>query len=210
MKPGHSDNEQTRLDCGANGDSGSLSRRCFLLNSGAALTTGVVAVTVPPSLAGDAARESTRPGFTAKQHQILTAVTGHLLPASADSPGATEINAVPYLERAIFRPGFAVSTRRFIINRAQTLEEASRERFERVFAALDSAQRETLLRYVEEHTRWGSRWISSLLSYILEALLADPVYGGNPDGVGWKWLEHQPGFPTPPPHKTYMRILADL
>jgi len=52
----------------------------------------------------------------------------------------------------------------------------------------------------------GRRWVSKLLSYICEALLGDPVYGGNPDGIGWKWLNHHPGFPRPPKHKRYREL----
>jgi gluconate 2-dehydrogenase gamma chain len=52
-------------------------------------------------------------------------------------------------------------------------------------------------------TRWGRAWLSLLLYYIFEALLSDPVYGGNPGEIGWRWLEHQPGFPRPPADKIY-------
>jgi gluconate 2-dehydrogenase gamma chain len=27
------------------------------------------------------------------------------------------------------------------------------------------------------------------------------VYGGNPDGIGWRWLGHVPGYPRPPADK---------
>ena len=42
--------------------------------------------------------------------------------------------------------------------------------------------------------------------YLLEALLADPVYGGNTDEVGWKWLGYTAGFPRPPIGKRYFEI----
>ena len=45
-----------------------------------------------------------------------------------------------------------------------------------------------------------------ILTYLLQALLTDPVYGGNPNGVGWKWLHHQPGFPRPPKDETYFKL----
>jgi len=45
-----------------------------------------------------------------------------------------------------------------------------------------------------------------LLTYLLEALLADPVYAGNPNGIGWKWLQHQPGFPRPTKNKKYFKL----
>jgi len=45
-----------------------------------------------------------------------------------------------------------------------------------------------------------------VLGYIFEALLVDPVYGGNPNGIGWKWLEHQPGLPRPTADKRYFLL----
>jgi len=36
------------------------------------------------------------------------------------------------------------------------------------------------------------------------------VYGGNPDGIGWKWLEHQPGYPTPPADKSWYKLAAPV
>ena len=31
----------------------------------------------------------------------------------------------------------------------------------------------------------------------VEAVLGDPVHGGNPDGVGWAWAGIEPGDPRP-------------
>lgn len=163
---------------------------------------------LPLVLAEQTTQKTIQSGFTLKQKEMLRAVTEHLFPKGSGSPGAADIHAVTYLESAIFRQDFATSTRNFIIDRAQTLHEASMERFGFAFHELEFEQKETLLRYVADRTGWGTNWISSILSYILEALLADPVYGGNPDGIGWKWLEHRPGFPRPPANKTYTRILA--
>ena len=54
----------------------------------------------------------------------------------------------------------------------------------------------------------GGRWLRELIHYILEALLSDPVYGGNPGGIGWRWLEHRPGYKRPSPQQRYF-LLAD-
>ncbi|MEE8342688.1 MAG: gluconate 2-dehydrogenase subunit 3 family protein, partial [Gammaproteobacteria bacterium] len=75
----------------------------------------------------------------------------------------------------------------------------------RPFTALNEQERETVLREIEQ-SRAGRNWLSTLLTYLLEALLADPVYGGNPNGIGWQWLEHQPGYPLPPKDKAWHRI----
>ena len=54
----------------------------------------------------------------------------------------------------------------------------------------------------------GENWLSTLILYLMEALLTDPAYGGNPGGIGWRWLRHTPGYPRPTPDKTYPRLLA--
>jgi gluconate 2-dehydrogenase gamma chain len=58
------------------------------------------------------------------------------------------------------------------------------------------SQRDEVLRAIASSTA-GDRWLNVIMSYVLEALLSDPVYGGNPQGIGWQWLQHQPGFPRP-------------
>jgi gluconate 2-dehydrogenase gamma chain len=37
-------------------------------------------------------------------------------------------------------------------------------------------------------------------------MLAPPAYGGNPDGIGWQWLEHQGGFPLPKVGQRYFEL----
>ena len=64
------------------------------------------------------------------------------------------------------------------------------------FIELNQAQREAMLRRIETNPV-GRYWLSLMIYYLLEALLADPVYGGNIDTVGWQWLQHAPGFPRP-------------
>ena len=139
---------------------------------------------------------------------MLSAVQEHLFPKGADSPGAQDINALPFLQFVIAQAGFNAKSRNFILNSIQSLEEVSMERFEVSFEELDFTSKERLLRYLADHTRWGKNWLSLLLYYIFEALLAVPVYGCNPDGIGWQWLQHQAGFPRPPPDKIYPRITA--
>ena len=54
-----------------------------------------------------------------------------------------------------------------------------------------------------EQSKFGKNWLSLLMFYLTEALMLDPYYGGNPDMIGWIWLEHRPGFPRPVQGKTY-------
>ena len=50
-------------------------------------------------------------------------------------------------------------------------------------------------------------WLSKHLTLIFEALLCDPIYGGNPDEIGWSWLRHNPGEPRPTKELAYPNIL---
>jgi gluconate 2-dehydrogenase gamma chain len=183
-----------------------LDRRTFMLRSGAALATVAALAGLPYALRKDLTRETSFVLFSQPQHEVVRAVQMHLFPRSPDSPGAAEINATVYLETAITAPGIDPDTRNTIVNGIGRLQDASRERFDVLFNSLDFGQREPLLRYLADETRWGRAWLSLLLYYVFEALLSDPVYGGNPGGIGWQWLEHQPGFPRPPADKIYGRI----
>lgn len=180
-----------------------LGRRTFLLGGGAALATAAALAGLPYALRKDLTRETSFVLFSKQQRHALRAVQQHLFPSEADSPGAADINATAYLETAITAPGIDPDTRNTIVNGIGRLQDASRERFDVLFNSLDYEQREQLLRYLADETRWGRAWLSLLLYYVFEALLSDPVYGGNPGEIGWRWLQHQPGFPRPPPDKIY-------
>jgi len=65
--------------------------------------------------------------------------------------------------------------------------------------------REELLRQIEQELS-GKAFLSEILHFTLEAMLSDPAYGGNINQKGWKWLEHQPGFPGPQVGKRYFEL----
>lgn len=181
-------------------------RRAFLLGGGAAAATAAVLLGLPPALRKELTRENSFVLFSARQGQTVIAVQEHLFPHLPDSPGAIDINALAYLEQAITAPGIGPDTPNVIVNGLGQLQDACLERFDIFFDEASFEQREPLLRYLADETRWGRAWLSLLMYYILEALLSDPVYGGNPNGVGWRWLEHQPGFPRPPADKVYGKL----
>lgn len=208
MKKRHSNSEGALATAPGAEASGILSRRAFVLQGSAALAVGTALSGLPLVLGDELNRESGFIAFSEKQKKMLLGVQDHLFPKDTDSPGAQDINALPFLQFVIAQSDFDADSRHFIINGIQSLEEASMERFELSFEELDFTRKERLLRYLADHTRWGKNWLSLLLYYIFEALLADPVYGCNPDEIGWQWLEHQAGFPRPPVDKIYTRIIS--
>jgi len=185
---------------------GRLGRRTFLLQGGAAAATVAALAGLPYALRRELTRETSFVLFSTEQQNVVSAVQEHLFPNSPNSPGAADINAAAYLEWAITAPGISPDTRNTIVNGVGRLQDASRERFDVTLTGLNDGQSEQLLRYLADKTRWGRAWLSLMLYYIFEALLSDPVYGGNPNEIGWRWLQHQPGFPRPPADKIYGKL----
>ena len=141
--------------------------------------------------------------------KTLAAVQQHMFPAATDTPGASDIQATVYLHNTIENPAADGADREFVFNGVGWLNELTLDQYQQGFALLDEQQREDVLRKIEQSDA-GRNWLSLLLTYLLEALLADPVYGANPDGIGWKWLQHQPGYPRPPEDKTWYKLAAPV
>ncbi len=190
-------------------DSG-ISRRQFLnrLALLASLLAGYPAATLAQKRS-DMQPELLPAWRTEDPWKTLAEVQEQLFPAAADTPGAGDIQALVYLRNTIENPAADGDDREFVFNGVGWLNDLAEETFQQNFAALGEQQRETLLRQIEQ-SRAGRNWLSLLLTYLLEALLADPVYGGNPNGIGWEWLEHQPGYPRPPADKSWYRLAAPV
>jgi gluconate 2-dehydrogenase gamma chain len=137
----------------------------------------------------------------------LGAVLPHLLPSEDGAPGAGEINALGYLQSALGRDeAEAREDLAFIAAGANFFRKrVALDHGGRLFGELGEAEREAAMQKMAGSTD-GANWISILMYYLLEALLGDPVYGGNVDQGGWKWLGYTPGFPRPPEGKRYYEL----
>lgn len=137
----------------------------------------------------------------------VSAVLAHLLPGGPDSPGAAEVNAAGYLYRTLSTPGADGDDLERLRAGAKRLDALVLGDYLSEFALLAYDQREAALRKLEASGS-GQSWLSMLMVYLLEALLADPIYGGNSAEVGWRWLRHQPGFPRPPADHAWYRMAS--
>ncbi|WP_281559259.1 gluconate 2-dehydrogenase subunit 3 family protein [Thalassomonas sp. RHCl1] len=135
----------------------------------------------------------------------LNAVLDHLLPASDSGPGARDIQALDYLYNVVTKQPTEQDEIEFIFKGVGWLNDFSNSQSGKPFVTLEQAEKEKLLRAIS-NSRAGENWLNTLLNYIFEAMLSPPVYGGNPDGIGWKWLEHKPGFPLPNKGKRYYEL----
>ncbi|MCW8833068.1 MAG: gluconate 2-dehydrogenase subunit 3 family protein [Colwellia sp.] len=182
-----------------------LSRRSFLKSA-----AGASAITALPVFS-----------LTVKDKDILTKLTQtdpwltldatllHLLPESASStehgPSAKDVNALAYLHQVMTVQPTPVDEKEFILKGVGWLNGFSQSQQGKPFVQLSFDEKESVLRGIS-NSRAGENWLTTLLAYLFEAMLAPPAYGGNPNGIGWQWLEHQAGFPLPKAGQRYFEL----
>jgi len=177
-----------------------MDRRRFLfsMSAGIAASTTVFSA-IQTVQAAVTQKPPTIAGLTLAQWDVIALIQEHLLPSESNSPGAKDINALSYFQSVLTAPRHESADRTFLLQGLKEIEARAHKNWQHHFFTLDHNQRESLLRDYEK-TRDGRTWLRVLLNYLMEALLTDPVYSGNPNGIGWQWLQHTPGFPRPP-HK---------
>ncbi len=184
-----------------------VSRREFL--GGTGLLASLL-LTYPAAALAELRRQKRKPLAADWQKiplwQTLAQVQEVLLPAAKDAPGAADLGATNYLYLAIENTQADAEDRDFIFRGVGWLDGLTQERHKKTFLQLTATQQQQTIAVIVK-SRAGRNWVSKLLNYTLEALLMDPVYGGNRNAAGWKWLQHQPGFPAPPADKTWHRLL---
>lgn len=181
---------------------GRLSRREFL-EKASKLSLGLTL----SSLASCVYSLSDQPRhLEASQEVELRAVLNTLFPKDSNSPGADEIGALDYFRFVLIDPGVEQAHKNLIVDGIGWLNEDVRELGVTKFSALEISEQESLIEKIIEED-WGETWCSRLIGYLFEALLCDPIYGGNKNMLGWKWLEHVAGAPRPQPHNRYPKLL---
>ncbi len=184
-----------------------ISRREFMTRLG---MLGTIAISYPAMALAERRESNLQNSLPAWLEdpvwKTIAQVQETLFPAAEDIPGAGDIGAVIYLHKAIENPHADGEDKDFIFRGTGWLDELAQQRYTKNYIQLTETEQEKIIEETVQ-TRPGRNWVSILLTYILEALLCEPVYGGNPDGIGWSWLEHQPGFPTPGIDKTWDRLL---
>jgi gluconate 2-dehydrogenase gamma chain len=135
----------------------------------------------------------------------LNAVLDQLLPKSSYGPSAKELQVLTYLYNVVNQQPTEQNEKDFIYQGVGWLNGYTNNQLQKNFVELVKSEKETILRGISRSPA-GENWINNLLGYIYEAMLSPPTYGGNPNGIGWKWLEHQPGFPLPKAGQRYFEL----
>lgn len=175
------------------------SRRAFLhavLAAGGAWAASDL-VGVDEALAWAAHQPATPPtswqSLTADQATTLEAVLARILPSVDGRPGAREVGAIHFVDRALAT--FAADQQSLYRAGAADLDMRARTRgADARFATLDPAQQDAILREVE-----STPFFEAMRTAAIIGTLALPTYGGNRDYLGWQLLgiEHQGAYQPP-------------
>jgi gluconate 2-dehydrogenase gamma chain len=188
---------------------GRIDRRQFLQTSlvaGLAMATPIwVSLSGCQSVALQKRPFRLRDEFTEADKRLLASIQEHLFPTEDDSPGANSLQAMEYLLKTFEHGGLSMSDWAFLRWGLHQISAMARDLYYQPFENLHASGRERLLRTLESSEE-GSRWIGFNLQILMEALLSDPVYGGNPREIGWVWLGIQPGHPRPSVGKRYYEL----
>jgi len=122
----------------------------------------------------------------------LEAIISHFFPSIGHLPSAQEFGAMEFLDSTIYHRTFDRDIRDFIIRGAESFIRESRG----AFLKYNQIERERVLREFESSSIGGD-WLSRIMILSMEALLSDPIYGGNIRESGWRALDIDEGKPQP-------------
>ncbi|QOY54772.1 gluconate 2-dehydrogenase subunit 3 family protein [Candidatus Sulfurimonas marisnigri] len=158
------------------------SRRLFLKNS---FLSSIVFVTYGSELFG-----------VVTPMQTISLVQRDLFPSTPLFPHVKDINATYCLTKILSHSRVTDEDKAFIKDGVKWLNEEAVTKYKKLYSALSWQQRQETLQDIAD-TDWGESWIKTIMGYIFEAMLGDPIYGGNKGEIGWKWLNHKSGLPRP-------------
>ena len=157
-----------------------MTRRVFILST---LVAGTALALLP---------QGAKTHIKIKPFKVIEAVQEVLFPKGLQAPSASEFGATNYLLTVSTHSSFWADDLKFLVFGADMFINEETD-----FFTMTSKEKEESLRDFVESNPKGERWVSLLLFYTLEALLSDPLYGGNKNELGWKWLKHNTGQPQP-------------
>ena len=184
-----------------------ITRRALLKSAG-----GASALAALPAMAFDSKTKNTLLSLLNTDPWLtLDATLNHLLPQSSavkngeQDISAKQLNATAYLYQIMTVQPTAEEEQAFILKGVGWLNGYAQSEKGKAFVELNVGEKEQLLKGISQ-SRAGQNWLNTLLGYLFEAMLAPPGYGGNPQGIGWQWLEHQGGFPLPEKGQRYFEL----
>jgi gluconate 2-dehydrogenase gamma chain len=175
-------------------------RRAFLAGAGRSATALLLSLQLPwlASLDG-CTSDSPNPGrsfdgFTPREMSAMEAFAAQLFPPHNGEPGAVELGAVRFVNRALGEPFFAGSVPVVRAGLADLDSRAGAVGRQPEFASLTPNDQAAILRQIEQ-----GDFFKAARTLVLIGTFADPSYGGNRGGAGWMaiGIDHRPSYTAP-------------
>ena len=179
----------------------SPTRRAFLADSTRNFAASWLSMRLPllTTLAAACARDAAQDiealtHFTVAEARAMRDFAARIIPSDDGMPGATEAGVVYFADRALGMAFFAEAVPVVRAGLADLDTRAKRTGSRNGFASLAVARQNELMRDIE-HTPF----FAVARSLVVIGAFADPSYGGNRGGAGWKMLaiEHGTTYAAP-------------
>jgi gluconate 2-dehydrogenase gamma chain len=138
---------------------------------------------------------------------ILRKILDILYPNTNFSPGASQLKSDIYYIWILKDNRLKLSKRLFLINNLNKFEQFCIEKNGKSFLKLSQDESKDFVKTVSL-TNWGENYLSRVLTIIMESMFANPVYGSNPEKIGWNWINYKGGYPEPQQWNKYPEILS--
>lgn len=179
-----------------------LTRRSFMRS----ILAGGIIASIPFSVMASVSEYSI---LSDKQIKLVFSIQQILFPSDGNGPGAKDLMADRYLIWVLSDKRMDPEEKDYIISGIGWIEETAEEIYSSSYNSLSQEYKELLLDNISKES-WGKSWLGVILNFIFEAMLCDPQYGGNPENIGWQWLDHNPGFPRPTKSLLYPEIISTV
>lgn len=184
-----------------------LSRRQFLIQTSAGISTAWLAANWPEILAAqEHARHAAQSDvavkfefFTAAQAAEVEAISAQIIPTD-DTPGAREARVIYFIDRALST--FDSDKQKIYRNGLEELQAKLKELFPVAtkFSEASAEQQVSVLKAIEK-----SEFFGLVRAHTVMGFLANPERGGNHDQVGWKLIGFDSKHFFEPPFGYYDR-----
>lgn len=122
---------------------------------------------------------------------ILDEVFQILFPKTKNMPSAKEFNAIAFLKEVSSHDSFDKDDKELLFQGAKDFNNNFPK-----FLRSNQKEKEKFIQRANESS-YGQEWLNKVIYYGIEAMLSDPIYGGNTNEIAWKSLDHETGKPQP-------------
>lgn len=167
-----------------------VNRRAFLRSTMIAGAASQIALFTSCSAQLEEANEY----LTAEQSTILKSVLMAILPNDGNGPSADDLNSFGYIMWVLSDVYRQTEENEFILEGLDWANDTAQDIYGENYFDLEEKEQHKLVELFTQMD-YGEDWMNVMVSLSIESLISDPIYGGNKDEQGWKWLNHVPGNP---------------